>query len=328
MHTGCGYRLKDLLFWTRRDIYLSVLISTIPTALYQLFDMHWVAIPWAPVAIIGIAAAVSVGFKNMQTYNRLWEARQIWGAIVNTSRTIGIMTIDYINADKTVHQKIIYRHFAWLTALRYQLREPRQWEYSDRIYNKEFRRFYKVPEWQGNMGAELIMYLSPEELQYILTKKNRATQLISIQSKHLRELYQNKQIDPLNYIELEKSLAQLYDHQGRCERIKNFPYPRQFASMNFFFVWLLVIMLPLGMLNEFPKQGGFFVWLTIPFSVIVSWIYITMDKAGEAAENPFEGSANDIPMASITRNIEIDLRDMLDEKELPDPTTAAYDILM
>jgi putative membrane protein len=328
MFIGCAYRLKDILYWTRREIYLVVLISTIPTALYEWLDMRWLAIPWVPIAIVGTAAAFAVGFKNTQTYNRLWEARQIWGSIVNCSRTIGIMTMDFIDTDKAVHQRIIYRHFAWLTALRFQLREPKQWEYSDRIYNKEFRRFYSVPEWQSNLGNELEKYLSPEELQYILTKKNRATQLISLQSKHFSELHQKGRIASLNFIELENALSQLYDHQGRCERIKNFPYPKQFASINFYFVWLLVIMLPLGMLNEFQKLGSFYVWLTIPFSVIVSWMYITMDKVGEASENPFEGSSNDIPMASLCRTIEIDLRDMLDEKDLPAPIAATNNIMM
>jgi ion channel-forming bestrophin family protein len=328
MFIGCAYRLKDILYWTRREIYLVVVISAIPTALYQWLNMHWLAIPWVPIAIVGTAAAFAVGFKNTQTYNRLWEARQIWGSIVNCSRTIGIMTMDFIDTDKAVHQRIIYRHFAWLTALRFQLREPKQWEYSDRIYNKEFRRFYSVPEWQSNLGNELEKYLSPEELQYILTKKNRATQLISLQSKHFSELHQKGRIASLNFIELENALSQLYDHQGRCERIKNFPYPKQFASINFYFVWLLVIMLPLGMLNEFQKLGSFYVWLTIPFSVIVSWMYITMDKVGEASENPFEGSSNDIPMASLCRTIEIDLRDMLDEKDLPAPIAATNNIMM
>jgi putative membrane protein len=98
--------------------------------------------------------------------------------------------------------------------------------------------------------------------------------------------------------------------------------------MNFFFVWLLVIMVPLGMLHEFEKLGGIFIWLTIPFSIIVSWMFITMDRIGESSENPFEGSANDIPMAALSRTIEIDLRDMLDEKDLPAPVAAVNFILM
>jgi len=82
------------------------------------------------------------------------------------------------------------------------------------------------------------------------------------------------------------------------------------------------------MLNEFQKLGQQFVWLTIPFSVIVSWVFTSMDKVGEATENPYEGGANDIPMAAMSRTIEIDLRDMLDEKELPEPIAAINNILM
>lgn len=171
-------------------------------------------------------------------------------------------------------------------------------------------------------------YLSEDEFEYIITKKNRATQLIALQSKHIKALHGNGEIENYEYVEMERRLADLYDHQGKCERIKNFPYPRQFASINLFFVWLLVLMLPLGMLNEFQKLGDNMVWLTIPVSVIVSWVFTSMEKVGEATENPFEGGSNDIPMASMSRTIEIDLRDMLNESNLPEPTTSKNNILM
>lgn len=99
MHSGSHYKLKEFLLWTRRDVFKLILIATIPTVLYQVVDLKWIAIPWVPVALIGTAAAFIVGFKNTQTYNRLWEARQIWGGIVNTSRTWGIMSKDFVQAD-------------------------------------------------------------------------------------------------------------------------------------------------------------------------------------------------------------------------------------
>jgi len=328
MHTGNHYKIKEFLVWTRRDIYVLIALASVPTVLYQLLDLHWIAIPWVPIAMIGTAAAFIVGFKNTQTYNRLWEARQIWGAIVNASRSWGIMTRDFVQTDHLIHRQLIYRHLGWLTALRFQLRKPQPWENSSKPYNKEYRNFYSVPEWEGRLEDELKKYLSPEELEYLLNKKNRATQLIALQSDHLKRLKQSQTLDALEYIELENLLTVLYEQQGKCERIKNFPYPRQFASINLFFTWLFVILLPLGMLNEFQKLGKEFVWLTIPFSVVVSWVFTSMEKVGEATENPFEGGANDIPMAALSRNIEIDLRDMLDESELPSPLTAVNNILM
>jgi ion channel-forming bestrophin family protein len=328
MYTGSHYSLKEFLYWTRRDIYVLIVVALIPTVAFHFFKCGWLAIPWVPVALVGTAAAFIVGFKNTQTYNRLWEARQIWGAIVNSSRSFGMLVKHNVQADKTIHQQIIYRHCAWLTALRFQLREKRVWENSDKPYNKEYRRFYTVPEWETNLEGELTQYLTVEELQYILGKKNRATQLISLQSKQLAALKAEGTIDPLLFTEMENQLISLYEQQGKCERIKNFPYPKQFASINLYFIWLLVILLPFGMLNEFKKMGDNFVWLNIPFSVIVSWVFVSMEKVGEATENPFEGGANDVPISTMSRTIEIDLRDMLDETNLPSPLPAAHNIQM
>jgi len=328
MHTGNHYKLKEFIFWTRRDIYKLLLLGAIPTTLFQTFDLKWIAIPWVPVALIGTAAAFIVGFKNTQTYNRLWEARQIWGAIVNTSRTWGIMTLDFVNADKSTKEKLIYRHCAWLTALRFQLRKPQTWENANKPHNVEYRNFYKVPEWETTLEDELKKFLSDDDYPYVLSKKNRATQLIALQSKHIKELRAKELINQYEYVEMERRLADLYDHQGKSERIKNFPYPRQFASINLFFIRLFVIMLPFGMLNEFQKLGDNFVWLTIPISVIVSWVFTSMEKVGESTENPFEGGANDIPITAMSRTIEIDLRDMLDESDLPPPLAPVNNILM
>lgn len=328
MYTGNHYSFKEFLFWTRRDIYVLALIAVVPTILYHVFNCDWLTIPWVPVALVGTAAAFIVGFKNTQTYNRLWEARQIWGAIVNSSRAFGMLIKDNVKAEKAIHQQIIYRHCAWLTALRFQLREKRQWENIDKANNKEYLRFYSVPEWESKIEDELAKYLQADELKYIVGKKNRATQIVSLQSKQLTQLKNEGKIDPLLFVEMENLLANLYEQQGKCERIKNFPYPRQFSSVNLYFIWLLVILLPFGMLNEFKKMGDDFVWLNIPFSVIVSWVFVSMERVGEATANPFEGGANDVPISSMSRTIEIDLKDMLDEENLPAPLPALHNIQM
>jgi ion channel-forming bestrophin family protein len=127
---------------------------------------------------------------------------------------------------------------------------------------------------------------------------------------------------------MENVLKDLYQHQGGCERIKNFPYPRQFASINLFFIRLLLIILPFGMLNEFSRLGQHLVWLTIPFTMLVGWVFGTLEQVGEATENPFEGGANDVPITTLSRNIEIDLRDMLGESQLPLAIAPQHEILL
>ncbi len=335
MHIGSHYKIGTFLKWTRRNIYWLTTNAIVSTVLYELLDLKWLSIPWQPVAMIGTAAAFIAGFKNTQTYNRLWEARKIWGGIVNDSRTWGIMTKDFITSAtssedtvKAIHKRIIYRHIAWLTALRFQLRQPKAWENSTKPYAKEFRKFYSIPEWETNLEEEIKPYLSAEDLEYILKKSNRASQLLSLQSAELRQLRQQNLIDAYPYVNMELVLKDFFAHQGKAERIKNFPYPRQFASINLFFIVLFAYLLPLGMLKEFAQLGAHGVWLTIPFSVMVGWVFTSLEQVGESTENPFEGGANDIPMASLSRTIEIDMREMLDETDLPKPVEAMNHILM
>ncbi|HSF54064.1 MAG TPA: bestrophin family ion channel [Algoriphagus sp.] len=334
MNIGSYYKLHHFIPWTRMKIFYMIGISSVPTALFYFLNWHWLGIPWVPVALVGTAAAFIAGFRNTQTYNRLWEARQIWGGIVNSSRTWGIMVKDFVRSDKLedekeLHRQLIYRHFAWLTALRFQLRESRSWEnIKTKSYNKEYLNYYLVPEWECGMEVDLVNYLKEEELNFILSKKNKAAQVIALQSSQLRKLNEEGLLSDLNYVEMQNLLKELYDHQGKNERIKNFPYPRQFSSINMYFVYLLTILLPLGFLNEFSKLGAEVVWLTVPFSVIVGWVFLVLEQIGESTENPFEGGPNDVPISSMSRAIEIELRDMLNEENLPQPILPVNEILM
>ncbi|MBC7893542.1 MAG: multidrug transporter [Sphingobacteriaceae bacterium] len=329
MHTGKKYRVGEFLLWTRRNVYWLLVVAAVPTVLYEGLGWKWLAIPWTTVAMLGTATAFIVGFKNNATYNRTWEARQIWGSIVNSSRTWGIMVRDFVRTDDgEIHRQLIYRHIAWLTALRFQLRESRNWENTAKPYNAEYLKFYTIPERESKLEEELKPYLSPEEQTYILGKKNRATQLIALQSKHLRQLEEQGLLENYRYIEMETVLGAFYEHQGKSERIKNFPYPRQFASINMYFIRLFAVLLPFGLFAEFEKFGEHGVWLVIPFSTLISWVFTSLEQVGESTENPFEGSPNDIPITSMSRTIEIDLRDMLDEKDLPPALQPVNNILM
>ncbi|MDP9959604.1 bestrophin family protein [Chryseobacterium lathyri] len=327
MNTGSHYKLYHFIPWTRVKIYKMLLLSIVPTCLFYFLEWKWLAIPWVPVALLGTATAFISGFKNTQTYNRTWEARQIYGAIINNSRAFGIAIRDFIRSDDkaeqaNLHKEMMYRHFAWLTALRFQLREVKSWEnVKTKSYNREYLKYYKVPEWESSLDEELKFFLTVEELEYILSTKNRATQIIALQSSKLKKMNEESKISDFNFVALENHLKELYDQQGKCERIKNFPYPRQFSSINLYFTNSLCFLLPLGFIGEFSKMtekfGENIIWLTIPFSVLLGWVFLVLEQIGESTENPFEGNANDIPITQISRNIEIDLREMLGEKDLP-----------
>lgn len=339
MHTGHHYSFLEVLQWTRRDIARHLATAGLLTCGFELLGLRWLAIPWQPIALLGTAVAFMVGFKNNASYDRLWEARRIWGAIVNASRSWGLMSRDLLSERhakdtataqqlEAARRALVERHFAWLTALRYQLREPRAWEAGAQRSNAEYRvRWFRVAEHNTPVDQALKEALPPEELDRVLGASNKAAQILALQSAQLAQIRAAGWVDDLGHLELQRVLSELLTQQGGSERIKNFPYPRQYATMNLWFINIFVSLVPLGMLQEFGKLGGNLIWLAIPFSALAGWVFTTMEKIGEASESPFEGSANDVPITAISRTIEIDLRQMLGERKVPAPIAAEHGIL-
>lgn len=340
MYTRKNYSVRDMASWTRRDTVLLLFIALIPVVIYQVFGQKWLHLPWLPIAVVGTAVAFVISFQNNATYDRVWEARKIWGGIVNASRSWGIVVNDFITNDFTdenvsdaalraIRKELIFRHIAWLTALRHAMRQPKPWEhFMEHPSNRSWRDAVPVREHRYPLEEELAPYLSDEELAYALAKSNKSTQLLSLQSKQLRRLRTRGLIEDFRHMEMENILTELYALQGKSERIKNFPYPRQYATLNWLFLWIFMLLLPFGVMFEFdrigtalidryPLIGANFVWLSIPFSGLVMWVFHTMERIGRVSENPFEGTPNDVPITTISRGIEIDLREMLDE----DPAT-------
>lgn len=328
--------LGEVLWWTRRDIVYLLMIALVPTFLYSVLGWRWISIPWLPVALIGTAVSFIIGFKNNASYDRAWEARKIWGGIVNTSRTWASTLIGYLNNDlvnpeqkQTLLLKLVHRHLAWVTALRYQLREPRIWESIQLRDNMEIRNHhYKIEEYENSLDTELKKYLPADEFEYVLKQTNKAAQIQAYQSKDIGEMCKNGIIDRYQQVSLQNIVAELYNLQGGSERIKNFPYPRQHATLNIFYIRIFTFLVPFGMLREFEELLGLeFVWLTIPLATLSGWIFTTMEKVGDTSENPFEGGANDTPITQISRNIEIDLLEMIRQPHELKPMQAQFGVL-
>ncbi|MFT7230639.1 MAG: putative membrane protein [Bacteroidia bacterium] len=305
-------------------------------------------IPWLPLSIIGTAVAFYLGFKNNSSYDRMWEARKIWGAIVNSSRMWGSIVRAYVSNQftgdnlteeelKDLHKRLIYRHIGWLYSLRSQLLIPTPWEHINQ--SRMIRRSTEATRAALGIGLfqdeetknALPRCLPQEEIDSLTNAQNTATQIIDKQSQELKELRAKDLIDDFRHMELQKVLNDFYTHQGKAERIKKFPFPRQYGSMSFMFVGLFIFLLPFGMVTEFHDYkdfGDWGAWLSIPFTIVVGWVYLMMELVGDYSENPFEGLPNDIPMLALCRTIEIDLKEMLGETDLPPKIDAFNDILM
>lgn len=345
MYVNKNFTLAGIMRFSGGHIVWIAAWSTIVAAVFEYTHWEWLHIPWLPLSVIGTAVAFYIGFKNNQAYDRLWEARKIWGAIVNSSRAWGSMVRAFVSNQfaqpalsqteiEKIHKRLIYRHIAWLYALRSQLLLPTSWEHISQ--NSHVGRVAKRRMETYGMGLlkdnvtmeELDRYLGTEEHTRLMNYKNTATQIIDQQAQDLQGLRKKGLIEDFRHMELQQLLYDFYVHQGKCERIKKFPLPRQYANMSFIFVGIFIFLLPLGMVAEFHKLGDFGAWLSIPFSTMVGWVFIMMELVGDYSENPFEGMGNDIPMLSLCRVIEIDLVEMLDEEDVPQPIEAVNGVLM
>lgn len=337
--------LINLIKWTGHHIvWLTVFIGSI-VLLYH-FDIVSINLPWLPVSVVGTAVAFYVGFKNNQAYDRMWEARKIWGGIINDSRTWGMMIDGYVSnlfngsavSESEIYlikKKLIYRHIAWLYSHRSQLLIATPWEHiSQGGHMERTAKRYQEKFGVGLYGDEetqtnLQLHLPATEYERLIAHSNTATQIINEQSRDLKDLRERDLIDDFRHMELVNILKSFYTLQGKNERIKKFPLPRQYANMSRYFVGIFIILLPFSMIPQLANLDTVWgIWIAIPLTVLIGWIYIMMEIVGDYTENPFQGMANDIPMLSLCRTIEIDLKEMLNESDIPPPIKAKGNVLM
>lgn len=338
MYVKRKIRFRVILKFAWRNLLIFTIWSSLVTTAFYLAMKYKdtnISIPFLPLSTIGIAVAFYIGFKNSQSYDRFWEGRKIWGGIVNYSRTwanqvLGFVSNYYAKEKLSeeelqgIHRRLIYRHLAWMNALRMQLRQTTIFDRKNLSYTPNFKLHHDRDCDEG-VGK----FLEIQEFEDMLLHTNSASQLIKNQGQDLKSLRELGLIDDFRHMEMMRIQEECYNLQGKCERIKNTPFPRQYAYFSTIFTWIFVMLLPFGLVGEFGKLGHHtFVWLTIPFSILISWVFSTMEVVGDNSEDPFENYVNDVPMTALCRTIEIDLREMLGETDIPPKIQPVEDVLM
>jgi putative membrane protein len=270
------------------------------TATVVFFDKRGlsVAIPIAIPALLGTAISILLGFRTNSAYDRWWEARKVWGAIVNDARTLARQVLAYAtgaDAD-ALHREIVHRQIAWCHALRHSLRgeEP---------------------------SADLKNLLSEQEVGALRSIDNRPLAILQTQTNRLADARQRGLIDRLMLLPIEGTLKRFSDHMGQCERIKTTVFPTLYSSFLSVNIWLFFVLLPASLA---PHIG----WLAVPVAFLVSLVFEMIEAIGRTLENPFENGPMDTPMTAICRTIEINLREQLGETELPPRLEPVNGILM
>jgi len=298
---------RHIIYYTRLKLLYFVALSVSVFVLHEIFDIRELSIPFNAVATLSTALAIYLGFKNNNAYERWWEARKIWGLIVNYSRAWAreVLTMILPNGEKdeereSLQARLLYRHIAFVNALRVFLR--RKYDYND-------TNIKEIVEVKNGYG-EVKKFLSDAEFYEMLTKKNPPNYLLQLQGDDLKTAFENGWLTDFRFVKLSETLTEFNNHQGMSERIKNTPLPRPYSFFSRVFVTIHGTLIPFAFIEELG-------WVNIPLSIVINFVFLALDYVGERTEDPFENRMDDAPLSSISLTIEENVKEMYGDVNMP-----------
>ena len=280
MRTFHTLSLLRLILWQRRNIAILASLTTLVVIAEQLTGSVAGRLPDVPIAVLGSAIGIFVSFRTNSAYDRWWEARKLWGQLVNTSRHFCAEVVSYLGQHPAC-ASLVLRQALYAHVLRCELSDESLQEDHD-VQRTE---------------AE-----AHEDLARMST--GAATALLRKQLSELASLARDGEIDGLQLSSLDRSLAILLDVQGGCERIRNTPLPPGYGYIAEMQIRAYALILPLAIADDLH-------WLALPVSLYVCLALKLISEVGRVLEDPFTHSWEALPLLSLCRVIERDLREAL-----------------
>jgi ion channel-forming bestrophin family protein len=248
-------------------------------------------IPEMPITIpafIGTAISVILSFKLNQSYDRWWEARKIWGSIVNESRSFVLQLQSFVsNSKQNEIKEIAYRHIAWCFSLGQSLRGL------DPIEN-------------------LDKYIAEEDIHKIERQNNKPLALLQLNTLQIANLKENEAMNIFSQIQINNTLINFSNAMGMAERIKNTVFPVTYRLFLHFFIYVFVITLSIA-LRDIES------YFELPLLLTISTAFFLLEKSATHLQDPFMNRPTDTAMTTIATTIEINIKQLLGEKEVPEP---------
>ena len=262
------------------------------------FDLSSISLPFSVPMIMGTVISLLLGFRSNQAYDRWWEARTIWGAIVNDSRTLArqIKTLskEAYQGDELFFfkQRFIKRQIAWCNSLNRTLRNQDAVDGLDK-------------------------YLVKRDLQYVRNYTNKPMALIELHGNDIQQAMENGWINAYQQVEIDKTLTRLTDSMGKCERIKNTVFPATYSLYIHFSLIVFFVLLPFSLIEVFG------VIFFIPALIAIATVFFLIEKMAIHLQDPFENKPTDTPMTAICNTIERDLKQVINETHTTEPVNVA-----
>jgi putative membrane protein len=273
-------------------------VSALPVVALIYFDLDEYAINASIPLVIGTAIAIFLGFRTNSAYERWWEARRLWGAIVSDSRNLVRLSANFLgsiapqddDSGSTEVREICYRQVAWARMLNHYLKG------------------LPLPDGLNEL-------LPAEEQQRVAKARDPNLCLLVEHGRTIQGLLRRGKLDTRQVVLLEETISRLADHYGGCQRIKTTVFPVHYTFFTRVFIWIFIFLLGCSL----PSHENANHYTLIPAIFLIGWVFFMVEGIGSYMQDPFENNRNVIPMDALARVIEIDLRESIGETDLPDP---------
>ncbi len=284
-------------------IKIEILLVTIYAVTIQILDEQLrvadLAIPISLPALLGTAISLILAFRIGQSYDRWWEARKVWGAIVNDSRSLVRQVLTFPDSEDSevamIQKGIAHRQIAWCHALGQSLRgfDPHD---------------------------TIRQYLSDRDIEFLKSHDNVPNGLLLLHSMDLEQLHKMKAINDFQEVRMDQTMSQLCDWMGMSERIKNTIFPKQYSLLVEFLLYLFVVMLPFGLVEYLGD-------LEAAVTIIITLPFFMLEKTALHLQDPFENKPTDVSVTAIADTIEKNIKQMLDEHFESEPQPDTFYVL-
>lgn len=277
--------LKYIVGKIKGGVLLVTIYSIVIAIMYNNFHVTRITIPISVPMVLGTVISLLLGFRSNQAYDRWWEARIIWGAIVNDSRSLTRQITSFVSnpyEDEDIEafkSKFVRRQIAWCYALSHSLRGEDPFQSITRL-------------------------LDEDEVVYLSKFRNVPSGILKLHEMDLIHAMKMGWINEYQQVELDKTLTRLCDSMGKCERIKNTVFPSTYSLYIHFALNLFIMLLPFGIIEYL----GF---MEIPLVIAISASFMLIEKMAIHLQDPFENKPTDTPMTTISKTIETDLKQIL-----------------
>ncbi|MDV6167294.1 bestrophin family ion channel [Flavobacterium sp. DG1-102-2] len=274
--------------------YEMLIVLFLGVVIHFLTEHFYTYVPEMPLTIatfLGTAISVLLSFKMSQSYDRWWEARKIWGAIVNDSRSFVLQLQGFLKGDNKNEQtkEMAYRQIAWCYSLGQSLRGLPPLESCDN-------------------------FISKNELSELSFFKNKPLGMLQKNVLQISKLRENGQLTDFENIQLNNTAVRFSDSMGAAERINSTIFPTTYRMFLHFTIYLFIAILSIGL-------KGVMLAYEIPLLLLISLVFFMLEKTAYYLQDPFRNRPSDTSVTAIARTIEINIRQLLHEEDVPDPIT-------